>query len=628
MTSQPLLLQNGLLAVPKERPVVVQINEVPLASPRDEWSKEATHGVLEMVGKIDPGWLDSSESMLERLNLKRPPSGGGGGGAHDLKRALRPSLRRRSSSVGSIDGNILKHGDLIRETRPSRDNPLFQRGHSAPCARHHRTFRDEKTQPMRASARRETSAVAVAPSIPLGPLKLPSWPFPSQGLAQALNRSCGVVPPLTPPEDLDTFKWDTPLQIEPSQGVRTAPNNEQSGARGQTHSQPRPSSTSRPSEIQMPEPANMAQDESSRSNWLGRACQHLGKFYAVLDFERLLTERVVSRLGDSGTQQQIQMVVQALPSQAKAADNKPVFEKVVEDIETHFTSPPYITITHAVSQVISMDEVPASPPATPNTTYSSDDYFQDQTIFTHAAVVPAYHSVTASSTTMLPRPSNIIAPPSSTQISVLERYIPPTTPQEVEDFFTLSRKSYLADRLRELSLNDGSMLLVYPTKRGAATFATRYIGPIIEPFLRRFILLNGLYMHVAIEMGRMAAVDGMKSFEEMKALLGALCEALVQRAPSRGLPSRYKIIHAETAEVVLDAAQWKEWYVEQEQPRLRQHLVDYHKAGGRMPARVGQIEVTPGMLAREVVEGIRRSREPAGNVGIEVGVFVIRRTAV
>lgn len=205
---------------------------------------------------------------------------------------------------------------------------------------------------------------------------------------------------------------------------------------------------------------------------------------------------------------------------------------------------------------------------------------------------------------------------------------PPATAQEVNDFFTLSRRSYLADRLLELSANNGTLLLVYPTKAGATTFANKYIGPVIEPFLRQFVLLNNLYTNVAIDLGRMAAVAGMKEFEEMKELLLAMCQALGQRAPSRGLQSRYDVVHTETAEVVLDRTVWKEWYLDQEQPRLRQNLVDYHKAGGRMPDQGGRLEVTPGMLARELVDGIRQSQQAAGNAGIEVGVFVIRRSAV
>jgi hypothetical protein len=322
------------------------------------------------------------------------------------------------------------------------------------------------------------------------------------------------------------------------------------------------------------------------------------------------------------------MVVQALPAKPTSPDMRQVMDTVVEDIQNQYTMPPYITITHAYFQAISMDEVPASPPATPNANHSSnDDYFQDHTIFTHAATVPAYHFHPTVAHAVVPRPSNIIAAPSSIHVSILERYIPPSTAQEVQDFFTLSRRSYLADRLLELSSNNGSLLLIYPTKQGGQTFADRYIGPIIEPFLRQFILLNGLYTDIAVRLGQMAAIGGMKTFEEMTSLLVALCEALGQRAP-RGLPSRYDIVHAETAEVVLDHALWRDWYIDQEKPRLRQNLVDYHKSGGRMPSRSGQLEVTTGMLAREVIEGIQQSREPAGNVGLEVGVFVIRRTAI
>jgi len=347
-------------------------------------------------------------------------------------------------------------------------------------------------------------------------------------------------------------------------------------------------------------------------------------FYLAL----VLTDHAVSHITDLGSHPHIQMVVQALPSQCRSASEKLVFEEVVETIQTRFSLAPYITITHAVSQVISMDEVPASPPATPNPTHPSDDYFQDQTIFTHAALVPSYHRPPPPGPVLSPRPTHIIAAPSSIHITTLERYIPPTSVQESTDFFTLSRRSYLVDRLLELSVNHGSMLLIYPTRAGAATFATKYLGPVMEPFLRRFVLLNDLSMDLASSMGKMAALPAMKTFDEMEMLVRAICQALGERAPVRGLLSKYDIVHAEAAEVVLERSMWMEWFLEQESPRLRQSLVDYHKAGGRMPSRRGQVEVTTGMLAREAVDGIRRSRQEAGNVGMEVAVFVIRRSVL
>ncbi|KIW84126.1 hypothetical protein Z517_03373 [Fonsecaea pedrosoi CBS 271.37] len=607
MTSQPLSLDNGVATVFKPQPVVVRIQELSLCLSSGDRCDESTQGVVKVFGKSRDGLRNGSRSMLDGQGLKRPDDDIGQG----QQRTTRPKPRRRSSSLGSLEGFSVGHDDYfsrriqsasIYKTRSSdAAGPLMARSekekHSESC---HDVIRDPS----------RLLDITAAPIKISEPLPTPGWFYPSQVLGQAFNGPCGIVPPLTPPEDLDSFKWETPSQTDSSGGARTVSSYE-SDSGSQRQSQPRTSSTSRPSEIRMPEPSNMSRDESSRLNWLERACQHL-----------------VSSSGDFTSQQQIQMVVQALPSQPRSTHTRPIYDRVVEDVQNHFTSPPYITITHAYFQAISMDEVPASPPATPNTNYPSDDYFQDHTVFTHAAVVPAYHSHVTTFSAVAPRPSNIIAAPSSIQISILERYIPPTTPREVEDFFTLSRRSYLADRLLELSSNEGSLLLIYPTKLGGQTFASRYIGPVIEPFLRQFILLNNLYTDIAIQLGRMDAVASMKSFEEMQTMLLAMCEALSQRAPSRGLPSRYQIIHAETAEVVLDRTLWKEWYIEQEQPRLRQNLVDYHKSGGRMPARSGRIEVTPGMLAREVVDGIRQSRETAGNVGVEVAVFVVRRTTV
>jgi hypothetical protein len=248
-------------------------------------------------------------------------------------------------------------------------------------------------------------------------------------------------------------------------------------------------------------------------------------------------------------------------------------------------------------------------------------------VFTHAAAVPAYH-FKSNTANMASRQMYNVAAPGTIHISILERYIPPTTGKEVEDFFSLSRRSYLADRLLELSPNNGSLLLIYPTQQGGQTFAKDYLDPIIAPFLRQFIILNSLYAELATELGNMSAIPEMKTFGEMEASLAALCEAVAAMVPTRGARSQYEIVHAEKAEVILDRTLWRDWYVEQETPRLKQNLVDYHKSGARMPSRSGRIEVTTGMLAREVIDGIRQSRHAAGDVGLEIGVFVIRRTAV
>ncbi|KAJ9614721.1 hypothetical protein H2204_014494 [Knufia peltigerae] len=532
-------------------------------------------GIVETAGQ---GLLKHSEDVRSNLG----PSPVHKSQVYGSRRPSKPSRRRRSS-VDSVE-KVVQRNEVLRlnmrlphfprkNMNVNMNTNMDMKGHEA----------ESRTND--AHARRHSTTASHPPStdlslsrsnsLPVQPLSVAqSWPQYDRSAFTSLINPCGIVPLLTPPDDLDAFKWDSsPVQSPSSDGIRTV--------------------------------SDVDPDRSHRQEPTGTA----------------------SSLGDSTNQYQLQMVVQALPSQPKSKEIMSVFEQVVQAIQNRFSTAPYITITHAVSQVISMDEVPASPPATPNTNYASDDYFQDQTIFTHAAMVPAYHSPPNTTINIGTRPTNIIAVPSSIQVSILERYIPPTTSQEIKDFFTLSRRSYLADRLLELSSNNGTLLLIYPTKQGSLTFANRYVNPIIEPFLRHFVLLNGLFMHVANTLGSLPAVQAMKTYEEIGAAVSAMCGALNQRSPSRGVASRYEIVHSETADVVLDRSVWVDWFVEQEHHRLRQNLVDYHKSGGRMPPPRGQIDVTPAMLAREVVDGIRQSRQPAGNVGLEVGVFVIRRTA-
>ena len=326
---------------------------------------------------------------------------------------------------------------------------------------------------------------------------------------------------------------------------------------------------------------------------------------------------------DLATLSQVLVVVQALPSQSKNPAKKSVFEEIVEAIQAKYTQPLYMQITHAVPQVVSMQEVPASPPATPNNQQNNDDYFDNQTIYTHASTIPIYHGqLQLPSTGSGPKISGLVTAPSSTQISTLERYIPPTTGQEVHDFWSISRRSYLIDRMTELSVGGGTLLLVYPTQVGGAVFARQYIGPVLDPFVRQFVSLNNMTTNVAAAMGDHPAVDRMMTFEEMQERLKTLCQELTPRAPGRGLRGEFSVIHAEKAEVTLDRTTWLEWFIEQESGRLRQNIVDYQKAGGRMPT------ASPPSLAREVVEGIRKSKEEAGGVGIEVGVFIVRRSAL
>ena len=284
MTTQPLSLDDGLPIIPKRVPIV-QIQELPLCSPMGENGEEFTHGVVEVVGKSSDGFINNSRFMLEGINLKRPYSGG-----HDRRSGSRPEVRRWSSSLGSPEGITTGHEtssiqvEVVAELRKtmSVDNAgslavRLGKNPSRSCDRgRDNTMNDHPS----------SSEQSAAPVSLLGPLPPRGWFSPSQLLGQVLNGPTGVVAPLTPPEDLDPFKWESLSQVQAVEGILTASSVEQSQSQGQNSSRNRTSSASRPSEIQMPEPSDMAAaGDSSTPNWLGRACQRLGRM--IIENSRL-----------------------------------------------------------------------------------------------------------------------------------------------------------------------------------------------------------------------------------------------------------------------------------------------------------------------------------------------------
>lgn len=583
-----------------------------------------------------PSWRSSSIHLssvkidgVERLNLNSTLSWNGciDGDAHEAEGGPNERVIRNTDEGLSQDVAVkmqrkdmeleVDNGFWSRDKRPKLDLPpvptigaidLFS---CTPCP-----------------ATSHTSNSATQTSRPK-PHPSHSWPPSSPTSDLHFSNPFGGIPPLTPPEEVNSFKWATQ---EPSVTPlrQHSLSSDQDSSRPEITVQQGSSSTVRPSTISLPGYANMPEQSSSPSTWLERAVNTIGKprtFCNLVESALLTRSTVSSHTGASNERPQIQMVVQALPSQTKSPAGKPAFQEVAEHLQNQPGQVPYITITHAVSQVVSMEEVPASPPATPNQ-QENDDYFDNQTIFTHAAVVPNYHGQLKPTVPVAARPTGIIAAPSSIHISTLERYIPPTSGSEVKEFFDIkSRRSYLVDRLTELSTSNGTLLLVYPTQVGGAVFARQYIGPVLDPFLRQFVLLNNLTTDAAAALGKLAALPSLKTFEEMEVQLTGLCDELTQHAPRRGLlRGQFSMIYSEKVEVTLDRVTWLTWFIEQESARLRQDIVDYQKAGGRMPSR--GFDASPGSLAREVIEGIKGSREEAGGVGIEVGVFVIRRSAL
>ncbi|KAJ5519671.1 hypothetical protein N7463_000124 [Penicillium fimorum] len=285
----------------------------------------------------------------------------------------------------------------------------------------------------------------------------------------------------------------------------------------------------------------------------------------------------------------------------------------------------FSSIVQAVHNHLQPGHTPRSPAAT-------EDYF-NATVFSSAAVVGAYHDYRGPLQRHMSHAPMPIVPPRSVHISVLERYLPPTSAQEYRDLFCRTRPSFLVDRLSELSPNGGSLLFVYPTKKGASTFKSQYLGPILDPLLRQLVVVNELSADVGRYLGKLSSVSQMDDFATMKANIVALCESLSDNDSS----SRFHVVDAGRGETHLDRSLWAEWFIHQEKPRMKEVLSLYWQNGRRSSksassgcsGMMGNKEVTSSGLLSEICDGIRKRRYCEDNEprdGVELGVFVIRRT--
>ncbi|KAJ5793945.1 hypothetical protein N7457_000544 [Penicillium paradoxum] len=333
----------------------------------------------------------------------------------------------------------------------------------------------------------------------------------------------------------------------------------------------------------------------------------------------------------------VKIVSQTLPyprtSDQSVSSPQPdsVFASIVQAVHNHLQpgQSPYINVTHAVPEQFSLSNLPHSPPTTPRSPTAAEDYF-NTTVFSSAAVVGAYHDYHGPLQGHMAHAPMPIVPPHSVHISVLERYLPPSSAQEYRDLFCHTRPSFLVDRLSELSPNGGSLLFVYPTKKGASTFKSQYLGPILDPLLRQLVVVNELSADVGRVLGKLSTVSQMDDFATMKANLVALCEALSDSDSS----SQFQVTDAGRGSTHLDRGLWAEWFIHQEKARMKAALSLYWQNSRRMHKNMSSgmmcnKEVTSSGLLSEICDGIRKRRYGEDNEphdGIELGVFVIRRT--
>lgn len=299
------------------------------------------------------------------------------------------------------------------------------------------------------------------------------------------------------------------------------------------------------------------------------------------------------------------------------------FTPIITGLQDSFepTNERYIEVTHAVPRKFDMARLPTSPVGTPSH-QEAGDYFS-MMVYSKAVIAVDHHSASSNPYPSSPHP---VVAPSSVGVSILERFIPPTTTAEYIDLFSNDGPSVLVDRLYELSSDGGSLIFIYPTSNGASTFTSKYLGPLLDPLLRTMVGVHGLSADLGADVGKMAVIDHMLSFENMGRKLTILLGKLNRGGSLGRSKPKYALVHKKCENVQIDRKAWTNWWIHQEASRIREVLNRYFQRAVRLPQR----ETTAGTLVREILEGVETrayTDYDAEREGIEVGVFIVKRTA-
>ncbi|KKZ67454.1 hypothetical protein EMCG_06874 [[Emmonsia] crescens] len=462
-----------------------------------------------------------------------------------------------------------------------------------------------------------------------------SYAFSETPSSLPYSRSLSL--PLTPPEETGSVKWN-PESDSPISDLHSSPNRYMPSRLDNFTNGVSPSPNRNDSQ---------APDSTSQTVGSNRTVQPATEHSPFINDD----PKSWLKSGIELAGQAVQMVSQTLPCPPTdhSSTSSPVsaFSSIVEEIQRRLQSDqsPYINIIHAVPPKFSLNNLPTSPPSTPNRMSPGDDYF-NLTVFFSGAPVLAYDCHDSASEglsngfTHTPTP---IVPPYSVHISIVERYLPPPSSREYRNLFSATGPSVLVDRLRELSPQGGNLVLIYPTKQGARTFQKQYLGPILDPLLRQMVVVNELSADISKALGSLPAIAEMDDFETMQNNISRLCENIKRRestlaGPSPTRSSRFNLVYAGKGEVCMDRKSWIEWYIQQETPRARDILNGYWRAGYQLPTnhmastgnrKPGNRDISSSSLLQVLFQGIRNRASADGpclGQSLEVGVFVIRRS--
>jgi len=119
------------------------------------------------------------------------------------------------------------------------------------------------------------------------------------------------------------------------------------------------------------------------------------------------------------------------------SDSGHIYNTILERIgaNTPCNPPTWINVFHAIPGKFNLPDIPTSPPSTPGM-QSGDDYFT-QKIFSSAVPISDYQDDPSA----LPRSPRPVVPPSTVNLAVVERYIPPSSSNEFKNLFSPSGPS-------------------------------------------------------------------------------------------------------------------------------------------------------------------------------------------
>ena len=280
MTSSGLSLEDGSYSIPKQRPIVVQVEELPMISPATELPPQPSHQIARIVEEFHGDIFDGSQNWHEKGTVIRRSWWDPGSTKDPNETEQEQTHSKQSMGDGEakkyID-SIQRHPnmklpffhDINRAAFPNRDVDLEGFSHGRPAGQGQGQALDRFSSPSANPLIRSHSFVLSHTQ---------SWPLSFQRGYSPPTYPSRISPLLTPPEDLDSFKWGAFSHSESSQDVRTVPDGQTpQSSNSRTQEESRISPTARPSEIQLPHASTVSSDDSGLDNWLGRACEHLGK---------------------------------------------------------------------------------------------------------------------------------------------------------------------------------------------------------------------------------------------------------------------------------------------------------------------------------------------------------------